>query len=229
MSSDGIFVIDNNKIPSHLESNSWIRIVTVTPSPLIVTEPDSQKKSTVAAVGSVTNGCCARPAFIRWWLVGCFLVISAARPGHVRSVQFGFCKTWPDNWSAVGAFTIQGRYRCFQSGWKNTVSTRGQRSLSHSAQAMWTVALVDWSSHSNAVHQRRIEQLSKFRKPNTTPVGVFGRRFPPHSQLMCESGSLPLLSDQVVWGRGSCESGSWCTASSWRRSCCPGGASCCGL
>ena len=45
---------------------------------------------------------------------------------------------------------------------------------------------------------------------------------------MCESGSLALPSDQIVLGRGSFESGSWCTVSSWRRSFCPGGASCCG-
>ena len=49
-----------------------------------------------------------------------------------------------------------------------------------------------------------------------------------HSHSLCESGSLALLSDQVVLGRGSCESGSWCAVSSWRRSCWPSGASCCG-
>ena len=49
------------------------------------------------------------------------------------------------------------------------------------------------------------------------------RRFPPLSQLTCESGSLAPLVDHVVFGRGA-----RCAVSSWRRSCCPGGASCCG-
>ena len=44
-----------------------------------------------------------------------------------------------------------------------------------------------------------------------------------HSRF-CESGSLALLSDNVVFGRGA-----RCTVSSWRRSCCPGGAACCGV
>ena len=55
------------------------------------------------------------------------------------------------------------------------------------------------------------------------PVGEVLRGFPPLSQFICESGSWALLVDCV----GS-ERGAGCTVSSWRRSCCPGGASCFG-
>ena len=40
--------------------------------------------------------------------------------------------------------------------------------------------------------------------------------------MTCESGSLALLVDCIGSGRGA-----RCTVSSWKRSCCPGGASCC--
>ena len=60
------------------------------------------------------------------------------------------------------------------------------------------------------------------------PVGEVLRGFPPLSYLTCESGSVALLVDRIGSRRGSCESGSWCAVSSWRRSCGPGGASSCG-
>ena len=47
--------------------------------------------------------------------------------------------------------------------------------------------------------------------------------FLPLSDLTCESGSLALLVDRKGSGRGA-----RCTVSSWRRPCCPSGASCCG-
>ena len=55
------------------------------------------------------------------------------------------------------------------------------------------------------------------RFPGT--VGEVLRRYPPLSYLTCESGSSSLLVDRVVLARGA-----RCTVSSWRRSCCPGGA-----
>ena len=48
------------------------------------------------------------------------------------------------------------------------------------------------------------------------------RGFLPLSSLTCESGSLALLVDCTGSGRGA-----RCTVSSRKRSCCPGGASCC--
>ena len=54
-------------------------------------------------------------------------------------------------------------------------------------------------------------------------VGEVLRGFLPLSLLASESGSLALLVDCIGSGRSAL-----CTVSSWRRSCCPGGASCCG-